>query len=187
MASLLFDDNLIAVNPSRRTKRVPEIFAVLLQASRTIAIGVLLVGMSLAQQNSQEPAQPALRVQTDLVVVPFQVRRGSRSVSDLKPPDVVVLEDGVPRAFTGFEAPPDHPSLELVVMFDVTDVQRGGFGAPRPSMTWSATGTKRWPGHSLRNPERPSGSPCISSTNRGYGDCAALSAIPRSFSLRSVA
>jgi hypothetical protein len=55
------------------------------------------------------------------------VRRGSRSVSELKPPDVVLLEDGVPRAFTGFEAPPDHPSLELVVMFDVTDVERGGF------------------------------------------------------------
>jgi hypothetical protein len=30
-------------------------------------------------------------------------------------------------ALTGFEAPPDHPSLELVVMFNVTDVQRGGF------------------------------------------------------------
>ena len=92
MASRLFDGNLIAVS-SRRTKRVPHIFAVLLQAGRTIAIGVLLVGMSLAQQTSQDPAQPALRVQTDLVVVPFQVRRGSRSVSDLKPSDVVLLED----------------------------------------------------------------------------------------------
>jgi len=92
MASRLFDGNLIAVS-SRRTKREPQIFAVLLRASRTIAIGILLVGMSLAQLDSQEPAQPALRVQTDLVVVPFQVRRGSRSVSDLKPSDVVLLED----------------------------------------------------------------------------------------------
>jgi len=83
--------------------------------------------LSVAQQTPQEPAQPALRVQTELVVVPFEVRRGSRPVSDLKPSDVILLEDGVPRAFTGFEAPPDHPSVELVVMFDVTDVQRGGF------------------------------------------------------------
>lgn len=84
------------------------------------ALLVFLMSMSPAQQ-------PALHVQTDLVVVPFQVRRGSRSVSDLKSTDVVLLEDGVPRAFTGFEAPPDHPSLDLAVMFDVTDVQRGGF------------------------------------------------------------
>ena len=127
MPSLLFDGSLIAVNSLRRTERAPQIFAVLLQAGRTIAIGVLLVGMSPAQQNSQEPAQPALHVQTDLVVVPFQVRRGSRSVSDVKPSDVVLLEDGVPHPFTGFEAPSDHPSLELVVMFDATDILQGGF------------------------------------------------------------
>src|SRR5205823_5010754 len=59
--------------------------------------------------------------QTDLVTVPFQVRRGSRSVSDLKPADVVLLEDGVPRGFTIFEAPPVHLTLDLVVMFDVTN------------------------------------------------------------------
>src|SRR6185295_3226344 len=112
------------LRPSRLTKLGPQISAVLSRTSRTIATGLLLVGVCLAQQTSQEPTPPALHVQTDLVVVPFQVRHGSRSVSDLKPPDVVLLEDGVPRAFTGFEAPSDHPSLELVVMFDVTDVQR---------------------------------------------------------------
>ncbi|MGH9237381.1 MAG: hypothetical protein ACRD3G_05005 [Vicinamibacterales bacterium] len=39
----------------------------------------------------------------------------------------LLLEDGRRRDFTGFEAPSEHPSLELVVMVDVTDVQRGGF------------------------------------------------------------
>src|SRR5688572_5109272 len=92
-----------------------------------LAAGVLLVGITLAQETPRAPALPAFRVQTDLVVVPFEVRRGSRAVSDLEPSDVVLLEDGVPRAFTAFEPPPDHPSLELVVMFDVTDVQQGGF------------------------------------------------------------
>ena len=41
------------------------------KTSRTIAAGVLLVGMSLAEQTSQEPVQPPLHVQTDLVGVPF--------------------------------------------------------------------------------------------------------------------
>jgi hypothetical protein len=95
---------------------------VLAQTGRTIAACILLVGMSLAERTSQEPAQPTLQVQTDLVVVPFKVQRGSRWVSDLKPSDVVLLEDGVTRTFTGFEVPAVHPVLELVVMFDVTDM-----------------------------------------------------------------
>src|SRR5215475_2875626 len=114
------------MNSSRRAKHLDQLSAVLRQTGRLIAMLVLLVGISLAQQTSQGPTQPTLHVQTDLVVIPFQVRRGSRPVSDLKSSDVVLLEDGVPRAFTGFEAPAEHPSLELVVMFDVTDVEHGG-------------------------------------------------------------
>jgi hypothetical protein len=92
------------------------------QTSRAIA-AVLAVGLSFAQQSSvkQEPAAPSFHAQTDLVTVPFQVRRGSRSVSDLKRSDVVLLEDGVPRGFTIFEAPPAHLTLDLVVVFDVTN------------------------------------------------------------------
>src|SRR5687767_2223020 len=93
-------------------------------AGRTIAIGVLLACVCVAEQAPRESAQTAFRAQTDLVVVPFQVRRGSRPASDLTSSDVVLLEDGRPRAFMGFEPPPQSPSLELVVMFDVTDVQR---------------------------------------------------------------
>jgi hypothetical protein len=68
------------------------------------------------------------------VVVPFQVRRGSRSVSDLKPADVVLLEDGVPRSFTIFEAPPVHLTLDFVVMFDVTNP--GPDQKPRTAGFW---------------------------------------------------
>jgi hypothetical protein len=91
---------------------------VIVQANRTIATALLLVGLCLAQQ---EPVIPSFHAQTDLVTVPFQVRRGSRSVSDLKPSDVILLEDGVPRSFTIFEAPPVHLTLNLLVMFDVTN------------------------------------------------------------------
>jgi len=118
---------VIAMNSSRRAKHVDQLSGVVRHTGRVITLALLLVGMSVAQQTSQELTQPTLHVQTDLVVIPFEVRRGSRSVSDLQPADVVLLEDGVPRAFTGFEAPPDHPSLELVVMFDVSDVRAGGF------------------------------------------------------------
>jgi hypothetical protein len=68
----------------------------------------------------QEPLPPSFRVQSDLVILPFQIHRGSRSVSDLKPSDVVLLEDGVSRGFTVFEKPPEHLTLDLAVMFDVT-------------------------------------------------------------------
>jgi hypothetical protein len=96
-----------------------------------IALSVLLVGVSPGQETPKEATQPTFRAQTDVVVVPFQVRRGSRPVSDLESSDVVLLEDGRPREVAGFEAPSDRPSLELVVMFDVTDVQRGGFWSAR--------------------------------------------------------
>src|SRR6516165_6412019 len=115
------------MNSSRPPKHLDQLSAALRQTGRMVAIGVLLASMSAGQQISQEPAQPTLHVQTDLVVIPFQVRRGPRSVSDLKSSDVVLLEDGVPRTFTGFEAPPDHPSVEFVVMFDVTADPHAGF------------------------------------------------------------
>lgn len=91
------------------------------------AVVSVLAGVLYAEQVSPALAQPVLRVQTEVVVVPFQVRRGSRSLTDLAPADVVLLEDGVPHTFAGFEPPSHHPSLELVVMFDITDIERGGF------------------------------------------------------------
>lgn len=88
---------------------------------RTLVAAVLLAGASLAQQPPEEPDRPAFRVQTSLVVVPFQFRRGSRSISELAPADLVLLEDGVPRSFTIFEPPPVRLTLDIAVMFDVTN------------------------------------------------------------------
>lgn len=89
------------------------------QASRITAATVLLAGLAVPQQEPvPAPSVPAFHAQTDLVTVPFQVRRGSRA--DLKSSDVALLEDGVPRSFTIFEAPPVHLTLDIAVMFDVT-------------------------------------------------------------------
>ena len=90
---------------------------VLFGGSQSTAATILLVAVCLAQQG---PFPPSFRVQSDLVILPFQVHRGSRSVSDLKPSGIVLPEDGVSRGFTVFEKPPEHLTLDLVVMFDVT-------------------------------------------------------------------
>jgi hypothetical protein len=116
------------------------------QASRAIAAAVLLVGLSFAQQ---ELGTTTFHTQTDLVTVPFQVRRGSRSVSDLKRSDVVLLEDGVPRGFTIFEAPPVHLTLDLVVMFDVTNpgVTPGRRDLKGRSGFWDTAGLRNLAGY----------------------------------------
>lgn len=121
----------------------------IVQASRTVAAVLLMAGVCSAQE---EPT-PSFHVQTDLVTVPFQVRRGSRSISGLSASDVVLLEDGVPRSFTIFEAPPLHLTLDLVVMFDVTNPGitspkadqkgRAGFWDAKPSVILPITGAKR--------------------------------------------
>jgi hypothetical protein len=88
--------------------------------ARILAAAVLLTGLLASQEIPQGSAPPTFRAETNLVTVRFQVRLGSGSASDLKPSDVVLLEDGVPRAFTLFEAPTVRLTLDLVVMFDVT-------------------------------------------------------------------
>jgi hypothetical protein len=106
------------------------------RASRTTAATALLAGLCFSQ--------PSFHSGTDLVIVPFQVSRGSRSVSDLKPSDVVLLEDGVPRGFTVFEAPPAHLTLDLAVMFDVTNPKAGQKG---PAGFWDAQALQELAGY----------------------------------------
>ena len=91
------------------------------RSTRIIIAVRLFAGLLAAQQNPVTSAESTFRATAKLVTVSFQVRGGSRSGFDLKPSDVVLLEDGVPRSFTIFEAPPVHLTLDLVVMFDVTN------------------------------------------------------------------
>ena len=127
------------------------------------------LAVSVGQELPKEPVQLTFRAQTDLVAVPFEVRRGSRPVSNLTSSDVVLFEDGRPRAFTGFEPPPERPSLELVVMFDVTDVQRGGFWNAEALHDLASVWNDAMSRTVLEDRERPSGSRSISSTSPGYG------------------
>lgn len=90
----------------------------LAQVSRTTIACLIVTSLSFAQL---APDAPPFHTQTDLVTVPFQFSRGPQLVADLKPAEVILLEDGVPRSFTIFEAPPGHLTLDIAVMFDVTN------------------------------------------------------------------
>jgi hypothetical protein len=62
------------------------------------------------------------RSESKLVLLSFNVQRGSYFAPDLKPEDVMLVEDGRPRAFTIFEGPNtgSRPPLELALLFDTT-------------------------------------------------------------------
>jgi hypothetical protein len=77
--------------------------------------------------------------------------------------DVVLLKDGAPRSFTVFETPPDHPSLALVVMFDLTDIG-GGFRDPKYLREFTSHWNEATARAILEAPGLAFGSPSITST-----------------------
>lgn len=85
------------------------------------AFALVLVAAALL---AQEPVAPTFNSDTRLVLVPFNVERGKSFAADLQPSDLILREDGHPRAFTTFEGPTTkHPlPLELVLLFDTTRV-----------------------------------------------------------------
>jgi hypothetical protein len=107
--------------------------------SYALTLLLLIVGLLFAQQNSPESA-PLFHSNSELVVLPFHVVRGKSYVPDLKRDDVVLLEDGKPRAFSLFESPAArHRSpLDLILLFDTTT-----FDLPHPGdirVTWGPSG-----------------------------------------------
>ena len=75
-----------------------------------------------AQQSSVESAEPVFQSQSRLVLLPFRVVQHKSFVTNLRQSDVVLLEDGKPRAFTIFDTPTSQARLpvELVLLFDTT-------------------------------------------------------------------
>ncbi|MFB3826757.1 MAG: VWA domain-containing protein [Bryobacteraceae bacterium] len=84
--------------------------------------------------SAQEPQQPVFRAETALALVRFHVVRDNRYVTGLKPEDIVLLEDGVPRKLTLFEggrAGPRSLPVEIAVVFDISgSVTRWGLLDP---------------------------------------------------------
>lgn len=92
----------------------------LVKCRRTLAIFLLTPGVSLAQQAPPEPPSVTFQSQTRLVLLSFHATHGKNYITDLKPADLVLLEDGKPRDFTIFDSPDTQGRmpLELVILFD---------------------------------------------------------------------
>jgi VWFA-related protein len=71
--------------------------------------------------NAQE--EPIFRANTTLATVSFHVVRDKHYVDDLKPQDLVLLEDGTPRTITFFEggrAKQRTTSVDIALLFDIS-------------------------------------------------------------------
>lgn len=67
----------------------------------SLVLSVATVGFAVTQ--AQAPSQPAFRAGTTLVEVSAVVTRDGRPVSDLRPDEVVVLDNGQPQPLVAFE------------------------------------------------------------------------------------
>jgi VWFA-related protein len=77
-----------------------------------------LAAAALAAQET-----PTFRTETSLALVRFHAAKGGRYVLDLKPDDVVLLEDGQPRPFTVFEGGASRihsVPVDLALVFDTS-------------------------------------------------------------------
>jgi hypothetical protein len=76
--------------------------------------------LALVAALAQEPEPVTFRTQTRLVLLSFHAAQGKNYVTDLKPADVVLLEDSKPRDFTIFDSPltQGRMPVELVLLFD---------------------------------------------------------------------
>ena len=68
-----------------------------------VAVVLLAVIAGYASTDAQAPSQPAFRAGTTLVEVSAVVTRDGRPVSDLRPSEVVVLDNGQPQPLVAFE------------------------------------------------------------------------------------
>lgn len=87
---------------------------------RTFGVFLLALAVCPGQQAPQEPPSVTFHSQTRLVLLSFHVTHGKDYVTDLKPANVVLLEDGKQRDFTIFDSPATQGRmpLELVLLFD---------------------------------------------------------------------
>ena len=83
---------------------------------------VALVACVLVAQPDQHDSVPRFSSETKMVLVSFNVARGTYFAPDVKRDEVVLLQDGKPRDFSVFEGPASghRPPLELVLLFDTT-------------------------------------------------------------------
>jgi hypothetical protein len=100
------------------------------------------------RQTAQEPS-PVFSSDTKLVLVPFHVARDAHFVRDIKPEDVVLLQDGKPREFTVFEGPGTQgrrEPVELTVLFDATTLSEVESKSGGRFTSWNREAAYAWVG-----------------------------------------
>jgi VWFA-related protein len=98
-------------------------------SAKLLAVGVFAVGAATGDASQQQPQQPTFRVNVDLVTTDVIVRdsKTDQFVSDLKPEELEVYEDGVRQEVVSFvlshggrvfnvQAPPPAPVQEGIVL-----------------------------------------------------------------------
>src|ERR1039458_9835958 len=93
----------------------------MVQLSRALTLILSSTCLFFGQQAPPEPSA-VFQAGTELVLVPFTVGQGLYFATNVKPDDVVLLQDGKPREFTVFDGPGTgrRPPLELALLFDTT-------------------------------------------------------------------
>src|ERR1035438_10745328 len=83
-----------------------------------LAVLTLVVALPIAGQE-----EPVFRASTTLATVSFHVVRDKHYVEDLKPQDLVLLEDGTPRNITFFEGGRSKQrttAVDIALLFDIS-------------------------------------------------------------------
>lgn len=116
-------------SPQYLKRPQPERFLVRLRSyagamARWTGVIPLLISVGASSFGQQHPTEPSASFRSEVreVLVSFNVARDSYFALDVKPEDVVLLEDGKPRTFSFFEGPGTgrRPPLEIVLLFDTT-------------------------------------------------------------------
>jgi hypothetical protein len=100
-------------------------------------------------QQAPQESSPAFHSESELVLTTFNVLRGLYFAPDVKPDDVVLLQDGRPRSFSIFEGPRTgrRLPLELVLLFDTTTLPPPGSKIKVHWTRWDREATYEFTNH----------------------------------------
>jgi hypothetical protein len=117
------------------------------QLSRVLTLVLSTACLFLAQQ-APPSVSPTFSSESDLVLLPFNVERDSKFVTDLEQGDIELLQDGKPRDFSVFESPRTRgrTPVELIILFDTTTFTEAESKARHYLSGWNREATYRWVG-----------------------------------------
>ncbi len=92
-------------------------------------------------------SSPVFSSESKLVLVPFHVARDAHFVRDIKPEDIVLLQDGKAREFSAFEGPGSQrrrEPVEVAVLFDTTTLSAVESKSRARFSSWNREAVYAW-------------------------------------------